>query len=85
MRFSLAQLLWATFWLGILISLWRFIESVNYHSQSLDPQVEQMFIASVIMWSVSVIGVINRRPKTAAAIGILAAMLTVTYVTQLVH
>jgi hypothetical protein len=80
MRFSLAELFWLTFWLAIVISLWRFIAFVEYIT-SLDEHVSHMFIASIIMVTVARLGAIKRRPKTGAAIGVLVALLAVTYYT----
>ncbi len=78
MRFSFAELFWLTFWLSILISLWRFTASMN-DSPSLDNRVEQMLMASVVILTVGGLGSLNGRPKTGAVIGVLVAMLVLAY------
>jgi hypothetical protein len=78
MRFSLAQLLWLTFWLAIPFSLWRFIAFVGHDPSSLLDQVQQMFVACLVTLMAVGLGAQNGRPKTGAVIGILVAMLAVS-------
>jgi hypothetical protein len=83
MRFKLAELFWLTFWLAVLISLWRLITSVKYEA-STEKHIEQMFIATVSMLTVAAVGALYGRAKIGAVIGVIVAMLLLAYISPLV-
>jgi hypothetical protein len=76
-QFSMLQLLWLPFWVAVLILLWQYIPIVDDRSKPLGLRIEEMLIASATMFTVARLGATAQRPKTGAALGILAALIAV--------
>ena len=76
LRFSVASLLWMTFWVAMLFTLWQAIALWDDNPKPLGEHIRQMAIVSAVLFVTAGLAALNGRSKLGAAIGVLAAFFT---------